>query len=134
MRPAAAREGGFLCGSVRYRIEGEVFDAGYCHCSMCRKASGAPAVAWASVRKDGFRLFEGEPRRFRSSPRVERAHCGACGAQLLFDNLDEAGSIDFAIATLDDPNGVEPGFHIYDAERITWFDAGSGLPRHSQGR
>jgi hypothetical protein len=127
-------DGGCLCGAVRYRLSGPTFDAGYCHCAMCRKASGAPAVAWASVSKDDFALIAGEPRRYRSSPRVERLHCGTCGAQLLFDDLDEPGSIDVAVATLDDPAGTPPTFHIYDADRIPGFDAGGGLPRHAQGR
>ena len=127
-------EGGCLCGAVRYRVDGQPFDAGYCHCSMCRKASGAPVVAWASARQADFEFTAGEPRRFRSSERVERAYCGGCGAQLLFDNLAEPQTIDFAIATLDDPDAVAPTFHIYDANRIAWFETQDDLPRHKAGR
>ncbi|WP_456237657.1 GFA family protein, partial [Geminicoccus flavidas] len=43
-------EGGCLCGAVRYAIELEEDDlADYCHCRECRRASGAPVVAWVQV-------------------------------------------------------------------------------------
>jgi hypothetical protein len=35
------RTGACLCGQVRYAIVGELKQAEYCHCSLCRKAHGA---------------------------------------------------------------------------------------------
>ncbi len=40
-------EGGCQCGAVRYAITGEPALAAICHCTMCRRAHAAPAVAWA---------------------------------------------------------------------------------------
>ncbi len=48
------REGGCLCGEVRYRIEAEPSDVAYCHCRMCQKTSGAPAMAWGTVPSSAF--------------------------------------------------------------------------------
>ena len=51
--------GGCLCGAVRYELAAEgAFDAGYCHCSMCRRSTGAPVLAWALVRRSHFRLVQ----------------------------------------------------------------------------
>jgi hypothetical protein len=33
--------GSCLCGGIKYEIEGELFGALNCRCSMCRKAQGA---------------------------------------------------------------------------------------------
>ena len=33
--------GSCLCGGVRYEIDGQIGPALNCHCSMCRKATGA---------------------------------------------------------------------------------------------
>ena len=41
-----AHTGGCLCGAIRYRITGAPVEALYCHCRMCRRAHGAPVVAW----------------------------------------------------------------------------------------
>src|SRR6267378_1864569 len=43
-----AFEGGCFCGEIRYRAK-SVFDSGYCHCSMCRRFTGCPALTWFSV-------------------------------------------------------------------------------------
>ena len=45
--PDQTLEGGCQCGSVRYRISGNPVMAALCHCTMCRRANAAPAVAWA---------------------------------------------------------------------------------------
>ena len=40
-------EGGCQCGTVRYRISGAPIMTALCHCTLCRRANAAPAVAWA---------------------------------------------------------------------------------------
>jgi len=42
-------EGGCLCGAVRYRMVGAPLSSAICHCASCRRASGAPTVAWLTV-------------------------------------------------------------------------------------
>ena len=53
--------GGCFCGAIRW--EGSnVFDAGYCHCSICRRMSGAPVFSFVHFREGDFRLTKGSPR------------------------------------------------------------------------
>lgn len=52
--------GGCFCKAVRYRAT-RIFDAGYCHCSVCRRISGAAAVCWFNVREEDFALLQGRP-------------------------------------------------------------------------
>ena len=49
--------GGCFCGRVRYEARGPAFNRTSCHCSICRRTSGAPFVAWFSVARslDGAR-------------------------------------------------------------------------------
>ena len=58
--------GGCLCESIRYEVD-KVFDSGYCHCSMCRKLSGAPVLVWGVVKAPYFRLVKGTPTEYASS-------------------------------------------------------------------
>lgn len=129
-------EGGCLCGAVRYRFDAEPFGAGYCHCSMCRKSSGAPAIAAASVPRGSLVIAQGQEalRRYRSSPAVTRVFCATCGGQLFFDVADEPDSIDVWLGSLDDPGAVPPTFHIYVADKVAWFEIDDDLPRYAQGR
>lgn len=48
-RSAETFAGGCSCGAVRFEI-GEIFDAGCCHCSICRRMSGAPFGRVADLR------------------------------------------------------------------------------------
>ena len=34
-------KGSCLCGSIQFELKGGVEDPIYCHCSLCRKASGS---------------------------------------------------------------------------------------------
>lgn len=58
--------GGCYCGRVRYEAD-SVFDAVYCHCSICRRISGAPVYAGIVIPKSEFRVVSGEPTSFPSS-------------------------------------------------------------------
>jgi hypothetical protein len=124
-----ALEGGCHCGAVRYRIAPGPADSAYCHCRLCQRASGAPAVAWLTVAGDRFTYIKGAPRAYRSSPEALREFCGTCGAPLLF-RPDGDPRIDITTATLDDPDAVAPRYHIWRMSRIGWFETTDALPRH----
>jgi len=126
-------EGGCLCGGVRYAIDLEEDDlADYCHCRECRRASGAPVVAWVQVSSARFQVTRGKPHSFASSPAARRSFCPSCGSQLFM--IDEKQqSVGVPIASLDEPDGVRPRLHGWFGERIGWFDTKDELlrfPRH----
>jgi len=52
--------GSCLCGGVQYEILGELSDAAFCHCSMCRRTLGAAFGTYARVDADEFRWLSGE--------------------------------------------------------------------------
>lgn len=124
-----AVRGGCLCGDIRYRIEAAPVEALYCHCRICRRAHGAPVVAWLTVPLDGFVVTAGAPVAYRSSAAAWRRFCGRCGTPLSWQAVDNPRLIDVAIATLDDPAAIEPGLHIWTESRIPWFDTADHLPR-----
>jgi hypothetical protein len=126
-------QGGCLCGAIRYRVEAEPIDAGYCHCRICRRSTGAPAVAWGTVRVKGFAFLSGTPVAYPSSPRARRQFCGACGTQLTFQYTQKPETIDFTLGSLDDPEALPPQYHIWTQSRIGWFDTSDPLPRHPDG-
>jgi hypothetical protein len=57
-------DGGCLCGRIRYRLTAAPFDAGYGHCTLCRRASGAPTLAFATVPLADLQWLRGEPAHF----------------------------------------------------------------------
>jgi hypothetical protein len=124
--------GGCYCGRVRYEAAGTPRDEGICHCSICRRTTGAPMVAWFSVDAPSFRFTQGEPRAFHSTPGATRRFCADCGTQLTFEAIP--GEVDVATASLDDPEAATPRFEIWAESRLGWMDLVNRLPRHGRRR
>lgn len=124
------------CGEVRYKLASAPFDAGWCHCRTCQLVSGAPAMAFASVAAVDLAFTAGvnRVRRFKSSSFGHRLFCVACGTPIAMQVDHQPETIDFRIATLDDPGSVPPGFHIFWSSRIGWFEPRDELPRHERFR
>ena len=76
-----------MCGRLRYAARDPI-DAGYCHCRMCQRSSGAPVLAWVSFPVAAFAWEAGAPSVYQSSDRGQREFCPSCGTQLVFrDNM-----------------------------------------------
>jgi hypothetical protein len=132
MRFDTPLDGGCFCGAIRYRI-GAVFDAGYCHCSICRRISGAPVSAWANIPADEFALLKGTPNAFATSAHGQRHFCGDCGGALFWAE-DGGANVSVGLGTLDDPEAVKPAVHICGADRLSWFAIDDDLPRFPHSR
>ena len=125
-------EGGCQCGTVRYRISGDPVMAALCHCSMCRRANAAPAVAWAMYAEPQVVFPAGTPTVYESSPGARRGFCGRCGTQISFTADYIPGIIDITIGSLDDPARVAPSFHYWESKRLPWVHFADDLPRHPE--
>jgi hypothetical protein len=123
-------EGGCLCGAVRYRVTGDSIAVVYCHCSMCRRASGAAVVNWAMFPQEQLAIVQGTPAIYASSPGVERSFCGSCGTQLTFRADFMPGLVDLTVGSLDDPTALPPQMHIWEKSRVPWLQLADALPRH----
>lgn len=133
-RTAGAKlRGGCHCGALRYRASALPSDSGYCHCSICRLTTGAPTAAWYSVAVKDFTYEKGKPKIYKSSAWGQREFCGRCGCQILFRPQKKAEWVTVNTPTLDKPAAVPPRRHIYNADRISWFDTKDSLPRLPKG-
>jgi len=129
-----ALAGGCLCGAVRYRAEGGFHHPTLCHCGSCRRAAGAPAVAWISFPRDRFSFTLGAPQTFRSSPDVERTFCARCGTPLTYARDDRPEEIDVTTATLDAPERAAPVDHTWVADRLSWWRPEPRWPEYPAAR
>lgn len=132
--PHSEWTGGCLCGAIRYRLASAPFDAGWCHCRTCQLSSGSPAMAFATVPLDDYLVEQGAIATLASSDFGQRGFCRDCGTPLFMRVDHQPDTIDFTIATLDEPDPVVPGYHIFYGSRIGWAEAGDDLPRHDRFR
>jgi hypothetical protein len=121
-------EGRCHCGAVRYRMPDSAVHQALCHCSDCRRHSGAPAVAWGLVKSADLEV-EGETREYASSENGRRHFCPACGTSLFYTNAAVfPDMVDVQTCTLDDPDAVAPTAQIQVAERVGWMARLGSLP------
>lgn len=121
--------GGCLCGAVRYAIDGTPREISHCHCSLCRRAAGAPVVTWATYPVAAFRWTAGAPGTYHSTPPATRSFCSACGTALAFVSTDEAAWVDVTVASMDQAAAMAPHDHIWSDDRLPWLVLDDDLPR-----
>ena len=125
--------GGCLCGSVRYEATTQAYNVTHCHCSDCRRSSGAPFVTWASFRRDGFRFTSGQPRELSWAGRL-RTFCPHCGTPLTFMTGADADEVDVTVCSFDQPKAVTPEDHTWVDDRLPWIRPADDLPSYGQSR
>ena len=125
------REGGCLCGAVRFTTDGEPVNVRICHCRRCQKAMGAPFFARALFDPKAVAI-RGEVASYSSSDTLDRVFCPACGTRL-FSRRTNGTAIGIALAAFDDRNAFTPTEHIWVSEKPAWVTVQDGLPQHPEG-
>ncbi len=141
--------GGCLCGAVRYEANEEPYWVGYCHCDMCKRASGGPFEIFVAFRKQAFSFTQGAPTLYLSSSFAKRGFCAQCGTPLAmlilegtpqgeaesvlakgrYPGLRRAEGISLSIGSLDHPEDVKPVEHGCTDRQLPWLKIDDGLPR-----
>jgi hypothetical protein len=124
------REGGCLCGAVRFKAEGEPLNVRICHCRTCQKAMGSPFFARAVFDQRALTV-EGDTGRYPSSEMVDRVFCKTCGSRLFAWRKNPAVA-GVAIAAFDDRNAFAPNEHTWVSDKMDWVRLDDGLPQYKQ--
>lgn len=125
-------KGSCLCGNVRYEIHGSPQAMYYCHCSMCRKATGSAFATNMLVSENDFVFKSGHAaiKAFQSSPSEHRYFCPDCGSPIYSRAEARKGLISVRCGTLDDDPSTRPAEHIFTASKAPWFEICDQLPQY----
>ncbi|WP_281033422.1 GFA family protein [Rhizobium leguminosarum] len=116
-----------MCGTCRYEFRGDPPQTGYCHCDMCKKATGGPFAVLVQASIEAFRWTNGRPRSYRSSPIATRGFCYLCGTPLYLQ-YDDDELILVTAGSLDYPERARPTEHCGVENRLGWADCRRGFP------
>ncbi len=125
--------GGCLCGGVQYEIDGQLGEAGNCHCSMCRRAHGAAFGTYARVNVDQFSWISGEELLsvYESSSGGFRCFCRICGSPL--GTRAEGGELGWVtLGTVEGDPGVRPVDHCFVGSKAPWYEITDKLPQFDE--
>lgn len=119
--------GGCLCGALRYEVRGAAAETTVCHCSDCRRASGAPFVAWTFFQSGSLSWLHGIPKLLRFAER-ERSFCGDCGTPLIFFDPATPEWFEVNTCTFDKPEFHAPSNECWLDDHISWARLKQELP------
>lgn len=72
-----------LCGAARFTVKAAFRYALNCHCSQCRRSTGAAFKSFAGIERTKFRVVAGEDGLLiYGDSKNHDAHCGTCGSFL----------------------------------------------------
>jgi hypothetical protein len=131
--PENPLSGSCLCGGVRFEVTAPFLRAGHCHCSRCRKHSGAFGETQGRVPRDGFRLLEGKEliRVFRPEGGAAKAFCSVCGSSLFGGTWPEGDEVSIRFGALDGDPSIRPQYHTFVGSKAPWdVLPDDGTPRH----
>jgi hypothetical protein len=116
--------GSCLCGKISYEIRGSPRVMYYCHCSMCRKATGSSFATNMLVREADFVVTSGQAliKAFQSSPGEYRHFCSECGSPIYGVAQSRPGKVAVRCGALDGDPGIRPTLHVYTAHKAPWFE------------
>ena len=128
------RNGGCLCGAVRYRVEWPPLAMATCACTNCQKQSGSALSVVGITRRDAIEV-DGELAiymdRADNGNAVERKFCCNCGSPILTDTATarDQGIIFFKAGTLDRTDDLAPTTHYWTGSGQHWLHYPEGQVR-----
>lgn len=129
VRPLAGK---CLCGKVQYAVSDQFSYALNCHCSQCRRATGAAFKPFAGIERQRLSIWQGA--EFLSIFGEETAHdarCRECGS-LLYSVVREGAFVHVTLGTLVDAPSIRPSAHIYVGSKAEWFTITDDLPQYQE--
>lgn len=121
--------GNCLCGTVSWQVDGALDNMTHCHCSMCRKAHGAPFATYVDTAHENFRWVSGESTvgHYEASAGLKRAFCSDCGSVVPWSA--DKDSISIPVGCLNEDPGIRPTAHIFATSKAPWHTIGDNLPQ-----
>lgn len=110
--------GGCLCGAVRYRVHGAPLQVGVCHCSLCRRNTGAVYATLAVYAADQLVIERGEQAGFDTRD-YRRYFCRVCGSSTYMAHHRE-NELELHVGSLDDAEALAPSFEEWTEVVVPW--------------
>jgi len=121
-----------FCGAVQYTVADEFGYALNCHCSNCRRTTGAAFKPLAGIERDKLALTEGAGNLLTCGDATAHdAHCKTCGS-LLYSVVREGKYVHVAMGSLIDTPSIRPSAHIFVGSKAPWFTITDDLPQYEE--
>ncbi len=110
------------CGAIDLQSRIPPRTVTYCHCSDCRRVTGAPVAAFAAFDEADVLFRPDSGKRVEINPGVIRTFCANCGTPLTgrYDYLP--GAVYIPVGVLDQASEYAPNLHSHESNRLSWMN------------
>lgn len=140
--PPIALKGSCLCGSTTYTSTTLPTSLCCCHCTTCRRLSGAPFLPFFDLPSSSISFTSTtDLKTLNLSAAAERAFCSSCGSPVYMKYKANPQSIGICAGTVDENSMGPKGLgavqgkanHIFVGEKAGWYEIGEdGLRRYER--
>lgn len=124
--------GSCQCGAVTYAVADAFLYAVNCHCSLCRRGTGAAFKPLAGIERAKLQITGGEDQVTMIGSRDwHDERCSRCGS-LLFAVVRDGAFVHVAMGTLVDDPTIRPSAHIFVGSKAPWFTITDDLPQYEE--
>lgn len=130
-----AARGECNCGAVAFEVEGALSDVFVCHCSICRRFTGANGIAVLVVDNSAFRWVRGEAEvTVWRKPGADWAasFCRVCGSAVPGANDDARMFIPAGLIG-EGGEALKVAHHIWVGSKAVWDEIGDAGRQHHEG-
>lgn len=127
--------GSCLCGKCSYSAAGKLFDVLHCHCTNCRKLTGAAFSTYGAVAQQDFNWLCDVTNlsKYTSSKSVLRYVCNTCGSLLTSTDSEEKDAIYLSVGLFDTPTELKPEYHQFVDSKVSWYEITDSIPQFKHG-
>ena len=126
-------KGQCLCGLITYNAPEKPKYIFNCHCTICRKRSGAPYTTWLIYKTDEVVISEEHLSYFESNPNVVRGFCKNCGTDISWKNIEKSNWIGVTCGTAKYQNLLTPSANIWVQSKLNWVQLDPNLKTYPRG-
>lgn len=120
------------CGAVAFEIDASLSEVFVCHCSICRRYTGANGIAVVVVDNGAFRWLRGQDQIAmwkKSDADWQAWFCRVCGSALPGPNDETRTFIPAGLIT-DGGEGLKVARHFWVGSKAVWDDIGGPGEQH----
>jgi hypothetical protein len=134
-------EGACHCGAVTYQLTSEPVSIVNCHCSMCRRITGAAFASYIVAKEDSLKVAHSDDHlaTYVVTGTAIKHFCRSCGTPVF--NTNQAKYPELAMlhlgAVVSAPSDLIPRLNVFCDDRLPWTDNIAlirGVPQSSTRR
>lgn len=130
--------GGCLCGAIRYVVTAPLAQISACHCTHCRRISGAGCSHNAIFDSATLTFTKGAPKRYvdraDSGNKLHRYFCADCGSSIMSQREKVPEIVVLKVGTLDDASGLTLYRDVWTDSALPWVHIDDATEHHLRNR